>query len=85
MKCADGHEILAVTGLCKEDSHPPYESPTTGGNNAGGGNVDIQVLLKGLTSQLSEGMADSLMKALAGSSSSGKKSSSRISERCERS
>ena len=73
LKCVDGHDILAATGLCKEDSRPPSESPITGGYNAGGGNLDIQTLLKGLTSQLSEGMADSLVKALAGSgSSSGK-------------
>ena len=73
MKCVDGHEIRAATGLCTEDSRPPCENPATSGYNASGGNLDIQGLLKGLTSQLSEGMADSLVKALAGSgSSSGK-------------
>ena len=71
LKCKDGHEILAATGLCKEDSCPPKE-PITSANsdyNADTGNMDIQMILRGLTSQLSEGMADSLVKALANNSS----------------
>ena len=66
LKCRDGHEILASSGLCKEDSSPPIESVSSNNSNY---NADIQTILRGLTSQLSEGMADSLVKALANNSS----------------
>ena len=46
LKCRDGHEILASSGLCKEDSSPPIESVSSNNSNY---NADIQTILRGLT------------------------------------